>query len=79
LLDLYFTNGIRLKIDQNQQSIIIQLEKNLITDHTLSGLCGDYNNNQDDDLKLFTTGGITSIPVDFGNQWKLDRNVRMYC
>jgi hypothetical protein len=44
----------------------------------LSGLCGDYNNNQNDDLKLLTTGMITSTPVDFGNQWKLDQTVRIY-
>ncbi len=77
LLDLYFTNGIRLKIDQNQRAIIIQFDKNLLTGQALSGLCGDYNNNQDDDLKLVTTGAITSSPVDFGNQWKVDRSVRM--
>lgn len=43
----------------------------------LSGLCGDYDNNPNDDLKLITTGGITTSPVEFGNQWKLDRNVRI--
>jgi len=75
-LDLYFTNGIRLKIDQNQRTIIIQFDENLITGQTLSGLCGDYNNNPDDDLKLLSNGLITSIPVNFGNQWKLDRNVK---
>ncbi|CAF2410661.1 unnamed protein product [Rotaria sp. Silwood2] len=75
ILDLYFTNGIRLKIhNQHQQTIIIQLEENFMNDHILSGLCGDYNNNQDDDLKLLTTGLITTMPVDFGNQWKLYRN-----
>lgn len=76
LLDLYFTNGIRLKIDRNQRAIIIQIDKTLLGSQTLSGLCGDYNNNRDDDLKLVTTGTITSSPVEFGNQWKLDRNVR---
>jgi hypothetical protein len=78
LLDIYFANGIRLKIDQNQQMIIIRLDKNLINDQSLSGLCGDYDNNQDDDLKLLTTGLITSIPTEFGNQWKLDRSVGIY-
>jgi hypothetical protein len=47
-----------------------------MSDQTLSGLCGDYNKNQQDDLKLLRTGIITSIPVDFGNQWKLDQTVR---
>ncbi len=76
LLDIYFTTGIRLKIDQTQQTIIIQLDEHLMSDQTLSGLCGDYNKNQQDDLKLLRTGIITSIPVDFGNQWKLDQTVR---
>lgn len=47
-----------------------------MTDENLSGLCGDYNHQSKDDLKLFMTGEITSVPVDFGNQWKLDRNVK---
>ena len=76
LLDLYFTNGIRVKIDRNQRAIIIQIDKNLLGGQTLSGLCGDYNSNQDDDLKLVATGTVTSSSVEFGNQWKLDRNVR---
>jgi hypothetical protein len=76
LLDLYFTNGIRVKIDRNQRSIIVQIDKNLLGGQIVSGLCGDYNNNQDDDLKLVATGTVTSSSVDFGNQWKLDRNVR---
>jgi hypothetical protein len=67
-----------LKIDQNQQTIIIQLDDHLMSGQVLSGLCGDYNNNQNDDLKLLTTGMITSTPVDFGNQWKLDQTVRIY-
>ena len=75
-LDLDFANGIRLKIDSIQQTILVQIEKNLAIDQSLSGLCGDYNNNQEDDLKLFNTGSITSVAQQFGNQWKLDRNVR---
>ncbi|CAF2077019.1 unnamed protein product [Rotaria magnacalcarata] len=70
-LDLYFTNGIRLKVhDQHQQTIIIQLDDNFINDQSLSGLCGDYNQKPDDDFKILATGLITSTPVDFGNQWK---------
>ncbi|CAF5039267.1 unnamed protein product, partial [Rotaria socialis] len=70
-LDLYFTNGIRLKVhDQHQQTIIIQLDDNLINDQSLSGLCGDYNQKPDDDFKILTTGLITNTPADFGNQWK---------
>ena len=49
-----------------------------MSDHILSGLCGDYNDNQQDDMKLISTGAITTVPVDFGNQWKLDRNVRIH-
>ena len=75
-LDLDFANGIRLKIDSIQQTILVQIEKNLAIDQSLSGLCGDYNNNQEDDLKLFNTGSITSVAQQFGNLWKLDRNVR---
>ncbi|CAM4908393.1 unnamed protein product [Rotaria socialis] len=70
-LDLYFTNGIRLKVhDQHQQTIIIQLDDNFINDQSLSGLCGDYNQKPDDDFKILTTGLITNTPADFGNQWK---------
>ncbi|CAF0896589.1 unnamed protein product [Rotaria sordida] len=77
LLDLYFTNGIRLKIynqEQEQPTIIIELDENFMNDQILTGLCGDYNNNKDDDLKLSTTGLITTMPVEFGNQWKLYQN-----
>jgi hypothetical protein len=75
VLDVYFTNGLRLKIDQHQQAIIIQFDPGLMTDENLSGLCGDYNRQQVDDLRLFSTGKITTMPVDFGNQWKLNRTV----
>lgn len=75
VLDLYFTNGLRLKVDEYQRAIIVQLDPNLMTDESLSGLCGDYNQHREDDLKLFATGEVTSTPVDFGNQWKLDRTV----
>ncbi|CAF4678627.1 unnamed protein product, partial [Rotaria sp. Silwood1] len=75
LLDLYFTNGIRLKIhNQHQQTIIVQVDENFMNDQILSGLCGDYNNNPNDDFKLLTTGLITTMSVDFGNQWKLYRD-----
>ncbi|CAF4460282.1 unnamed protein product, partial [Rotaria magnacalcarata] len=58
-LDLYFTNGIRLKVhDQHQQTIIIQLDDNFINDQSLSGLCGDYNQKPDDDFKILATGLI---------------------
>ena len=78
LLDLSFSNGLRLKIDQNQQSIIVQIDRNLLADQSVSGLCGDLNKNPEDDLKLWATGELTRVPVYFGNQWKLDRTVRRY-
>lgn len=78
LLDLYFSNGLRLKIDQNQQNIIVQIDQNLLAEQSVSGLCGDFNRNPEDDLKLWATGGLTKIPVEFGNQWKLDRSVRIH-
>ena len=76
-LDLSFTNGVRVKVIDNQQTIIIQLNENLANDRILSGLCGDCNNNQDDDLKLFASNTITSNPIIFGNQWRLYRNVKI--
>ena len=76
-LNLIFTSDVRLKIDnQYQRTIIIQIDKNFVNKQSLSGLCGDYNHDQDDDVRLVATGLITIIPVDFGNQWKLTRNVR---
>jgi hypothetical protein len=75
VLDLYFTNGLRLKIDQHRSGLIVQLDPSLISEESVSGLCGDYNQRQGDDLKLISTGELTSVPVDFGNQWKLDRQV----
>lgn len=75
LLDLHFNNGLRLKIDDIQRAILVQFDGNLFGDETVSGLCGDYDKNPENDLKLWSTGGLTTVPTEFGNQWKLDRTV----
>lgn len=53
----------------------MQFDRNLLGDETVSGLCGDFDKNPENDLKLWSTGGITTVPTEFGNQWKLDRTV----
>lgn len=37
------------------------------------GLCGTYNENEDDDLRT-SYGAIATSPVEFGNSWKIDPN-----
>ena len=77
ILDLHSSVGFRLKIDQDQRSFLIQLDSNLLGDDSLSGLCGNCNQDQYDDLKLFDMATVNSNSIEFGNQWKLDRHVNV--
>lgn len=69
---LKFSDGVRLKWSSDSLNIFVTVDEQYMS--KVSGLCGDYNNNLNNDL-LLPDDSYTNEPSIFGNSWRLDSSV----
>lgn len=72
---LRYSDGVRLKWTTDSLAIFLTVDDQYV--NKLSGLCGDYNNDKENDF-LLPSGEYTNEASIFANSWRLDSSVKIY-